>query len=548
MSMTRRNISHFLFYCFFLVVIFCLFTVFQYNKHPYSLRIPSTNTSILTDGWYVINDTIPEEISLPYKFSKEESSIVLYHSNDKAFLAADFIYIFAPRQHIELYFDEIQVFQTNMVLPFHLEELASFYQIIPLPKNRNPERVKLLVKPYSDKYRQVVSPPYIGSFSKFIGIVLQRNIGNIIFGVIVFLCGLIFLILFFLLRKDLKGNHTLSSLSLFSFLIALWIMFDSSFIQFLLPNPVLCILIKYLSLLFITPTILIFLINFIKDDSIIIRIFVYTSLINIAVVLILQITGLSNLQDSIFTTHLGMLVICLAVTLNLVSCPAHKKQDLEKFYPALYCLIIGTVLEIILYYLNNHDVSFVIKFFVTLFILLFGRNLTVYTIAYIQESKRAEYYKNLAYMDTSTGTFNRTAFHSFINKYAEQDKQWCLILFDLNNLKQINDSLGHLEGDLLINGFCQCAQTAFKGLGVLYRIGGDEFVCLCKNTSENHVIICLQELETLLATYENAPSPISASFGYDFFKPSKPSDFSEALKRADVKMYIMKKTRKINPC
>lgn len=542
--MTRRSISHILFLFLAIVGIFCIFTVFRHSKYPTSLNVPSNNATILDDGWYVINRNSSQEISLPYKISNEESSITLYHSYDQVFKDAEYISIFAPRQYIELYYDGVQIFHSNMVLPFDLEEIASFYHVIPLPKNRNVKTVKLLVRPYSDRYRQLITAPYIGSFAEFFEIILQQNIENLIFGSIVFVCGLLFLFLFFLLRKDLKGNHTLSALGIFALLLSLWIIFESTFIQFLLPNPTLCILIKYLSQLFIVPTVLIFFMNLIKNDSSSILFLFFISLINIAIVLILQITGLSNFQDSIFTTHLGMLIISLTVILYFESCPKEKKQELKTYLPAFYCLIIGTVLEITIYYVNSHSVSFLIQFFITLFVILFGRSLTLKTLAFIQESKQAEYYKNLAYMDTATGTFNRTAYHSFIEKYTEQGQQWSIIIFDLNNLKQINDTMGHMEGDHLINGFCHCAQIAFKGFGVLYRIGGDEFVCLCKNTSENHVIICLQELETLLSTYGNIP--ISHSYGCDFFTPTKPSDFKEALKRADVKMYEMKRNKKAN--
>lgn len=91
--------------------------------------------------------------------------------------------------------------------------------------------------------------------------------------------------------------------------------------------------------------------------------------------------------------------------------------------------------------------------------------------------------------DELTRCFNRHAYEERINN-LDLREEWIYISMDLNNLKHINDSLGHAAGDELICAAANCMRESFGKYGNVYRIGGDEFVVIITgNTKEFQSII-----------------------------------------------------------
>ena len=91
--------------------------------------------------------------------------------------------------------------------------------------------------------------------------------------------------------------------------------------------------------------------------------------------------------------------------------------------------------------------------------------------------------------DELTRCFNRHAYEERINN-LDLREEWIYISMDLNNLKHINDSLGHAAGDELICAAADCMRESFGNYGNVYRIGGDEFVVIITgNTKEFQSII-----------------------------------------------------------
>lgn len=124
----------------------------------------------------------------------------------------------------------------------------------------------------------------------------------------------------------------------------------------------------------------------------------------------------------------------------------------------------------------------------------------VFCVIYIRERKASKELKErrkLSITDDMTGLFNRRAYDEDCSKIVESDSvsEITLIMMDVNGLKTINDTHGHMAGDELIIGAAKCMQTSMGELGKVYRIGGDEFVALLRCTK--------QELNDMLQTFEH---------------------------------------------
>ena len=87
-------------------------------------------------------------------------------------------------------------------------------------------------------------------------------------------------------------------------------------------------------------------------------------------------------------------------------------------------------------------------------------------------------------MDELTGLRNRRAMREDFLDWSSSSGALCVVLMDLNGLKEINDTLGHQVGDTLIVGAAQCFSDTLGHYGTVYRTGGDEFVAVVEDVSE----------------------------------------------------------------
>ncbi len=152
----------------------------------------------------------------------------------------------------------------------------------------------------------------------------------------------------------------------------------------------------------------------------------------------------------------------------------------------------------------------------------------------------------LAYYDVLTGLPNRTLMHDRLAQMlavAHRDKQKVGVMFiDLDRFKYVNDSLGHLMGDKLLQAVAQQLLACVRDGDTVSRIGGDEFVILLRETDPEgaaHVAAKLLEVLSLPYNIEDVQIPTHASIGISIY-PDSAQDIDALLKSADVAMYRAK--------
>lgn len=170
----------------------------------------------------------------------------------------------------------------------------------------------------------------------------------------------------------------------------------------------------------------------------------------------------------------------------------------------------------------------------------------VYNTLYDTAAK--ETLEKLAYADYLTGLANRRQCELLFDELDETHEPYILINFDLNDLKRINDSLGHIEGDRYIKAFSQVLQTTFKDLGLIARMGGDEFAVVI--TDVEHADI--SELITNFFSYmeevnhHNSHWNMSAAHGVYYSHEEYAASTRDAFRIADARMYDNKTEMKSN--
>lgn len=168
-----------------------------------------------------------------------------------------------------------------------------------------------------------------------------------------------------------------------------------------------------------------------------------------------------------------------------------------------------------------------------------------------------DYVREMSNIDPLTGVKNRHAYEARlndINKRLSEEKlsEVGIILFDVNNLKRVNDELGHYKGDEYLRNACSLICVTFKSSPV-YRIGGDEFVVILEGRSyeqrEQLMDTFISEMEMIERSDLRREEKVSIAYGMSLYRGSS-DDINAVVKRADELMYETKKRMKtglLNP-
>lgn len=166
-------------------------------------------------------------------------------------------------------------------------------------------------------------------------------------------------------------------------------------------------------------------------------------------------------------------------------------------------------------------------------------------------AKHSEAQKNhlnkIATTDYLTKIMNRRVFMEELRKQENFFKRYkddlCVILFDLDNFKKVNDTLGHEEGDKVLIATTKLIKQNIRTTDIFARYGGEEFVILLPKTNLEEAFNLASKLAQKLDTCKTYPlENITASFGVSQLKENEKA--SEFLKRADNAMYKAKENGK----
>ncbi len=157
--------------------------------------------------------------------------------------------------------------------------------------------------------------------------------------------------------------------------------------------------------------------------------------------------------------------------------------------------------------------------------------------------------RHLALSDDLTCLYNRRGFYAAATqqlKIARRNQKAAALFFcDVNELKTINDTYGHREGDLALVRTADALEEVFRDSDVLARLGGDEFAVLAADLPREHEQTILDRLHaTVRATGKDEPRyRLSVSVGAAWFDSQNPVALGELMDQADRSMYEQKRKR-----
>jgi two-component system cell cycle response regulator len=164
--------------------------------------------------------------------------------------------------------------------------------------------------------------------------------------------------------------------------------------------------------------------------------------------------------------------------------------------------------------------------------------------------EKDENLRKQALIDELSQLYNRRGFISVFHQYLKialrEDQNLLLVMVDVDGLKLINDTFGHLEGDRAIIDTGKILKSTFRGSDLVGRIGGDEFVVLAVQASDENAQALRERLQNKIDQYNstNENFTLSLSVGIKRFDPQIKVPFETLLAQADNDLYDQKRRKR----
>ncbi|MET0048447.1 MAG: GGDEF domain-containing protein [Sedimenticola sp.] len=164
-------------------------------------------------------------------------------------------------------------------------------------------------------------------------------------------------------------------------------------------------------------------------------------------------------------------------------------------------------------------------------------------------AERTRQLKELSVRDELTGLLNQRAFYDGLRRelsVAERNKRpLTLVYFDLNGFKNLNDTMGHREGDRVLEGVGEAVRASIRNIDFGCRYGGDEFCIILPNASKDEAQdVC----ERLIEFFDSDNThEVTFSIGIVQTGPDEFIDSDAMVKSADIQMYEAKEKAKEVP-
>ena len=164
------------------------------------------------------------------------------------------------------------------------------------------------------------------------------------------------------------------------------------------------------------------------------------------------------------------------------------------------------------------------------------------SISAMRISRKNKLLEQKAYLDVHTGLPNKSKCEELFSDMSFIKEPTACLMFDLNNLKNANDTLGHSAGDQLIASFARVLRNVIPAKDFVGRYGGDEFVAVLYNIGENTVNDVLTELHDEVIQFNSYGKniPISYAQGWALSTDYKDCTLRTLFDKADYFMYMNK--------
>lgn len=438
--------------------------------------------------------------------------------------------------YAEVYLDDELVYS---LMPDEDNKIArgvsSNWALIPIYPRDSGREVRVVITPaYSNVENREIEFA-IGSRYSICFNQLKEDLPKLVLSALCIVIGVIIMIaqLVLILRKRTK-NWEVFWLSCFSAILGIWKITDTRFSPIMFSgNP---LVLGYITIgmiyLSVIPPLFYEREQFSdrRDKSLSLEIL---ALCGVAfVVMLCQLLGIAEFKQTLVVSHALIIIATLTVLLAILRRREHADGDQgRKDLFFILFLVFGVLLDFLIYYIrkNSSNLIFTMLSFLIYTVIVFIRN-------FADINRRAK-------TDAQTGFFNRSRWNQLMDEGTFGMEPIGIIMFDLNRLKHINDTMGHAVGDKVILSFSNILRNSIPHSNTICRWGGDEFTVMVTDASAEKIEAYLADIRKAAETYNaSGEKPeIYYAAGYALSTQFPGVSRRELMQKADEQMYLDKK-------
>ncbi|MDE6212901.1 MAG: GGDEF domain-containing protein [Lachnospiraceae bacterium] len=398
---------------------------------------------------------------------------------------------------------------------------------------------------------------FYGTYREIERKILAERFAELVLSCMIALAGIVMLLYGLFVVKKGQEAETIMQFAIFAAMLGIWSIIETQIPDWIFPGSIGIVFISHLMLMIMPIPFVLFLRQMYHDkENKLWNLCCYINCAVIVVRVLLQITGMYDLRETLLLTHIYLLLFVIVIVIMTFH-EIRTNELTSQIKINSICVIVilaSTVLELAIYRFSNKSTPLGSMGFL-IYIVAMGIVNVRRSRRLMEQARESELYRKLAFTDELTGLSNRMAFREDLEKRVTQDKAsgeekilpTVVYMFDLNDLKKCNDTYGHDYGDQYIKMAADALKKIFAQEGKCYRIGGDEFCAWAPYTSQEEIDQKLQALEQDVREMNDRGFVVTVSIavGYAIYREGEDgSGLYSTMKRADVMMYERKQAYK----
>lgn len=524
-----------------------------------------SNDVVLDDRWTVtVNDKVYKDVTLSkFRFDMGNRGDILTfeHVIPRYDTTEDpTINLYSIHAAVKVSVDNEVIYQYGQDRYREKKLLGYGRHFIPLGKNQMGKKLTIEMHISENNAFDGQQPVIISDGRKFVSKDIAGKRFNLAISMFLMVFGVIIMILSMLMLKSSVNFIQTFCIAMFSFLVGCWTLCNVDLIEYFSSDLLVKTYMEYMTF-YVLPLPFTYYFRdrleekgFPKWLKIYFKVLIIAEIAFAAFAYTMQFFNIMHLPSFLSVAHILMMLALLFIVFINIWARKNSQDSINSVMVGFAIAVILTVIELVRFNINKYFLGFSkneyssMTCFAVLIIVIsmlvdYGKKIsqTLYRIA------QQQLFKQMAYMDELTGLANRRKCEEYMKELETHTEKYCILCFDLNLLKKINDTYGHEKGDELIKRFADVLREVYSLYGITARIGGDEFVAILNNVSVQETEKLISDMLILIETKNKEDDILKLSTAYGYAMSDEVADSNPHIiyKLADDRMYEYKKKSKM---
>ena len=552
------------FYYFMVMAVLLLIMVIPVIMATTEKNVES-NDIVLDDRWTVtVNDKVYKDVTLSkFRFDMcDRGDILTFEHIIPRYDTTDdpTINLYSIHAAVKVSVDNEVIYQYGQERYREKKLLGYGRHFIPLGKNQMGKKLTIEMHISENNAFDGQQPVIISDGREFISKDIAGKRFNLAISMFLMVFGVIIMILSMLMLKSSVNFMQTFCIAMFSFLVGCWTLCNMDLIEYFAPDLLVKTYMEYMTF-YVLPLPFTYYFRdrleekgFPKGLKIYFKVLIIAEIAFAAFAYTMQFFNIMHLPSFLSGVHVLMVLALLFIVFINIWARKNSQDSINSVMVGFAIAVILTVIELVRFNVNKYFLGFsqnqyssttcfAVLIIVISLLVDYGKKIsqTLYRIA------QQQLFKQMAYMDELTGLANRRKCEEYMKELEVHSKKYCILCFDLNLLKKINDTYGHEKGDELIKRFADVLREVYSLYGITARTGGDEFVAILNNVSVQETEKLISDMLILIETKNKEEDILQLSTAYGYAMSDEVADSNPHIiyKLADDRMYEYKKKSKM---